>query len=442
MYSVLSVHFATLLLLSALTTGRAQKRILRPAGYQLASCNCFGLERPDGLDRPVGTGDDGEGPAGSVCVRRILVARRAIMTASPSHRWSFDLPHTNGRISSSALLRKNNAVVPSGDGRRLYITTRDGSLSILTLKDGPNHGAMSAEGKWQDETGFGGVADVVAFQPTPIEGRHIDCRSGVSLHETDDGDHFAVYAVSDVPMVQNQPMAYNDETAEMIFIASGIEEEDVQSRILAVNSDGSLRWEVSLSGYVEGTPLIGQADPTKVYVSLNIPDEAVDNVYDPDVYRGSVVVLNEAGAEAGGVEVTASKQSQPVPFGPLALRTVEIRGQTRDIIFATENRGGGHVLAGGIYVLSPTEEYDLRLGRGNGAYELRTLSRWLRSSIAPCVISGDGDRLYAGGAGSSLAAFDLGTFVTSIGEKEMIEAKWEGTFSASIQNDTQRKFLK
>ena len=332
--------------------------------------------------------------------------------------------------------------MPSGDGRRLYITRDDGTLSIITLKDGPKHGATVADGKWQDETGFGGVADIVAFQPTPIEGRRIDCRSGVSLHETDDGDHFAVYAVSDVPIVQNQPMAYNDETAEMIFIASGIEEEDVESRILAVNSDGSLRWEVSLSGYVEGTPLIGQADPTKVYVSLNVPDEAVGNVYDPDVYRGSVVVLNEAGAEAGGVEVTASKQSQPVPFGPLALRMVEIRGQTRDIIFATENRGGGHVLAGGIYVLSPTEEYDLRLGRGNGAYELRTLSRWLRSSIAPCVISADGDKLYAGGAGSSLAAFDLGTFVTSIGEKEMIEAKWEGTISASIRNDTQRKFLK
>ena len=237
-------------------------------------------------------------------------------------------------------------------------------------------------------------------------------------------------------------MAYNDEIAEMIFIASGIEEKDVESRILAVNSDGSLRWEVSLSGYVEGTPLIGQADPTKVYVSLNVLDAAVDNVFDPDFYRGSVVVLNDAGAESGGVEVTASKQSQPVPFGPLALRMVEIRGQPRDIIFAVENRGGGHVLAGGIYVLSPTEEYDFRLGRGNGAYVLRTLSRWLRSSIAPCIISADGDKLYAAGAGSSFAAFDLGSFVTSIGEKEMIEAKWEKTISASIRNDTQRKFLK
>ena len=367
--------------------------------------------------------------------------QRAIMTASPSHRWSFVLPHTNGRISSSGLLRKNNAVVPSRDGRRVYITTDDGTLSIITLKNGPNHGAMIADGKWQDETGFGGVADIVAFQPTPIEGRSIDCRSGVSLHEADDGDHFAVYAVSDVPIAQNQPMAYNDETAEMIFIASAIEEKDVESRILAVNSDGSLRWEVSLSGYVEGTPLIGQADPTKVYVSLNVLDAAVDNVFDPDFYRGSVVVLNEAGAESGGVEVTASKQSQPVPFGPLALRMVEIRGQPRDIIFAVENRGGGHVLAGGIYVLSPTEEYDFRLGRGNGAYVLRTLSRWLRSSIAPCIISADGDKLYAAGAVSSLAAFDLGSFVTSIGEKEMIEAKWEKTISASIRNDTQRKFL-
>lgn len=369
-----------------------------------------------------------------------MVARRAIMIASPSLRWSFDLPHTNGRISSP-LLRKNNAIVPTRDGRRLYITTDDGTLSIITLKNGPNHGAMIADDKWQDETGFGGVVDIIAFQPKPIAGRRIDCRSGVSLHEADNGDHFAVYAVSDVPVVQNQPMAYNDETAEMIFIASGIEEEDVESRILAVNSDGSLRWEVSLSGYVEGTPLIGQADPTKVYVSLNDPDVAMDNVYDPDFYRGSVVVLNEARAEARGVEVTASKQSQPVPFGPLALRTVEIRGQTRDIIFVTENRGSGHVLAGGIYVLSPTEEYDLRLGRGNGAYVLRTLSRWLRSSIARCVISSNGDKLYAGGARFNLAAFDLGSFVTSIGDIGMIESKWEKTISASIRNDTQRKFL-
>ena len=358
-------------------------------------------------------------------------------TRDPSLRWSFDLPHTNGKISSHGLVRKGNAVVFGADGRHVYITTDDGTLNIITLKNGPNHGTVLADGEWQDETGFGGVADTITFKPPPIEGRRIDCRSGVSLHEADDGDHFAVYAVSDVPIVQNQPVAYNDETGEMIFISSGIEEEDVESRILAVNSDGTLRWEKLLSGYVEGTPLIGQADPTKVYVSLNVPDTAVDNVYDPDFYRGSVLVINEA----GGVEVTASKQSQPVPFGPLTLRTMEIRGQPRDIIFATENRGSGHVLAGGIYVLSPSEEYDLRLGRGNGAYDFRTLSRWLRSSIARCVISTDGNRLYAAGAGSSLAAFDLGSFVTSVGEKEMIGAKWETAISPSIRNDTQRKLL-
>ena len=45
-----------------------------------------------------------------------------------------------------------------------------------------------------------------------------------------------------------------------------------------------------------------------------------------------------------------------------------------------ENRGKGHVPAGGIYVLNPSTEYDLRRGRGDGAYELRTLSRWLRTS--------------------------------------------------------------
>mmetsp|Transcript_6506 Transcript_6506/g.18162 ORF Transcript_6506/g.18162 Transcript_6506/m.18162 type:complete len:765 (+) Transcript_6506:79-2373(+) len=359
------------------------------------------------------------------------------MATSPSLRWSFDLPNVSGRISSSALLRKGNAVVPTRDGH-LYITTDDGTLNIVAMKNGAGHGTLLADGVWQDETGLGGVADTISFQPLTVEGRHSDCRSGVSLHQTDDGVKFAVYAVSDVPIVQSRTVTYDDKTAEMTFVAPGIEDEDVKSRVVAVNADGTLRWEVTLAGYVEGTPLIGQADPTKVFVSLNVPDVTVQNVYDPDFYRGRVVVINEAGVEDGGVEVTASKESQPVPFGPLALRAVEVRGEPRDIVFVTENRGIGHVPAGGIYVLTPTEEYDLRLGRGNGAYELRTLSRWLRSSIAPCVVSdSNGNSLWASGTGSRLAGFDLGSFVTSVGEKEMIGATWETTISASIRNDTQ-----
>jgi len=368
------------------------------------------------------------------------LSRYDAMTTSPSLSWSFDLPNVSGRISSSALLRKGNAVVSTRDGQHLYITTDDGTLSIVALRNGASHGTLLAEGGWQDETGLGGVADIISFQPPAIEGRHMDCRSGVSLHETDDGAKFAVYAVSDVPIAQNRAMTYNVETGEMTFMASGVEgEDDVKSRVLAVNSDGTLRWEVALAGYVEGTPLIGQADPTKIFVSLNVPDAAVQNVFDPDFYRGRVVVINEA--DDGDVAVTASKETQQVPFGPLALRVVKVRGERRDIVFVTENRGKGHVPAGGIYVLNPSTEHDLRRGRGDGAYELRTLSRWLRSSIARCVVSENGNSLWASGTGSRLAGFDLGSFVTSVGEKEIIEATWEATTSASYRNDTQRKFL-
>ena len=120
---------------------------------------------------------------------------------------------------------------------------------------------------------------------------------------------------------------------------------------------------------------------------------------------------------------------------------MKVRGERRDIVFVTENRGKGHVPAGGIYVLNPSTEYDLRRGRGDGAYELRTLSRWLRSSIARCVVSENGNSLWASGTGSRLAEFDLGSFFTSEGEKEIIEATWETNTIGSNRNITQRKSL-
>lgn len=372
----------------------------------------------------------------------------------PQYRWTYQLSNS-GRISSDGLLRRGNAIVSTQDGKYLYITTDDGILHILNLKNGDEHGApittSSNNGEareWLDETGMGGIDDdaTITFKPAPIAGRHIDCRSGVSLHETYDGVQFAVYAITDVPLVQNRPMTYNYDTAEMTFGGGSDDDEqndELRSRVIAVNPDGSLRWEVSLSGYVEGTPLLGQADSDKIYVSQNIPDDPTTNVFDPDVYRGRIVVIrdNDAGRGEGGVEITASKEGLPVPYGPLTLQTVQIRGKTRDVVFFAEDRGRGHVMAGGIYVLSPTDFYDLRKGRGNGAYELRTLSRWLRSSVTRPVVSADADSLWAGGVESRLAAVKLGSFVTSLGYQDMVDTEWETVLSGSNRNDTERKFI-
>ena len=369
---------------------------------------------------------------------------------TPELRWTYQLPNA-GKITSDGLLRRGNAVVSTRDGKYLYVTTDDGILHILALKDGDNHGAPTGNGNQRlDERGMGGVDTdaTVTFKPSPIPGRHIDCRSGVSLHETDDGVQFAVYAIADVPIVQGRSMSYNYQTAEMAFGGSDQDSsnndgksEQLWSRVIAVNSDGSLRWEVSLAGYVEGTPTIARADSDKIYVSQNIPDEASTSLFDPDVYRGRVIVIrdNNAGKGEGGVEITASKEALPVPYGPLALQTVQIRGKARDVVFFAEDRGEGHVMAGGIYTLSPTEFYDLRVGRGNGAYELRTLSHWLRSSISRPVVSDDGDGLWVGGAGSTLVSVKLGAFVTSVGDQDAVEPEWETVLTGSNRNDTQRK---
>jgi len=371
---------------------------------------------------------------------------------TPQLRWTYQLPNS-GKISSDGLLRKGNAVVSTQDGRYVYVTTNDGILHILSLRNGENHAAATStsSNERMDETGMGGV-DIVAtkaFEPVPLPNRHIDCRSGVSLHETKDGVQFAVYAITDVPIVQNRPMSYNYQTAEMTFGGSSAstnsgsigEDGALRSRVIAVNPDGSLRWQVSLAGYVTGTPLIGQADSDKIYVSQNVPDDASTNsLFDPDFYRGRIVVVrdNNAGQGEGGVEITASKEgSLSVPYGPLTLQTVQIRGKERDVVFFAEDRGEGHVMAGGIYVLSPTEFYDLRVGRGNGAYELRTLSRWLRSSVVRPVVSDDGDNLWVGGVGSRLASLSLGTFITSVGLQDMIEPEWEAVLGGTNRNDTE-----
>ena len=94
----------------------------------------------------------------------------------PSVQWTFQLPES-GTIFASSNVRKGNAVVPSKNGKQLYITTDNGALHILNL--GPKN-----------------VESSIVYKPPKVDGRYTECRSGVSVAES---GLFVVYAVWDVP---------------------------------------------------------------------------------------------------------------------------------------------------------------------------------------------------------------------------------------------------
>eukprot|EP00978_Attheya_sp_CCMP212_P048755 scaffold570350_cov63-Attheya_sp.AAC.1 len=183
----------------------------------------------------------------------LLVSSRAEF---PSILWQHDM-EGSGSIRDAGI-RKGNGVILSKSGD-LWVTDDEGALHII-------------DGESQNST---------VFMPPLLEGRNIDSRSSVVLHEPYDNVRYGIYAIIDIPHPTSN--------------------KTVQSRVLAVNKNGSLRWSLELEGVVSGTPVIS-ADGNHIYVTHNVNG------------TGSLSVLTSS--KPGGV---IFKKDESTEYGPLAL---------------------------------------------------------------------------------------------------------------------------
>mmetsp|Transcript_57 Transcript_57/g.115 ORF Transcript_57/g.115 Transcript_57/m.115 type:complete len:954 (+) Transcript_57:137-2998(+) len=255
----------------------------------------------------------------------------------PNIKWTYTLPEAGTIFGRS--LRRGNGVVISKDSSRLFVTADDGSLHII----------------YPDA-----LQESVSFIPTSLQGTFTECQSSVALYENPNVQ-YVVYAVMDTPVVTNVGM------------------EEVTSRIIAVNPDGSMRWTVLVEGYVAGTPVIS-SDGSKVFVSCNTDTGGLVKVIGDNDDNGNAKVI----ADLFSVDHTA-------PFTPVTLREVS---PGKDYVFVAESTDDGFALEGNIFFIDES-------------LELRVFSVWERSAVHRPIVSNDGDSLWMGGTGSVVAGWGI-----------------------------------
>ena len=153
--------------------------------------------------------------------------------------------------------------------------------------------------------------DEIYFKPPLVANRWTESRSPVSLFVEPNRTtiEYAVYAVIDV-----DPNAPNATT----------------SRVIAVHGDGgllgSLKWQVVVEGIVVQTPQIG-TNGTRIYATHNDANG-----------RGYFSIIDGEGNRI-------SRQSNPKPFGPLTILSVD----GNDEVFWGESNGRGYSTSGRIF---------------------------------------------------------------------------------------------
>lgn len=164
------------------------------------------------------------------------------------------------------------------------------------------------------------------------------------------------------------------------------------SRVIAVDGEGTEVWSVDVSGYIEGTPVVGV---TGIYISHN-------ELNDSGTFEGRVSVVVVANGHTAAVAAEIFPEDRFEAFGPLSSQTLKIGGQERDIVFwgETNNNGGD----GFLYALMPSGTFNL-FGVGEDAYSLVRLGVWRRTLITKPTVRRDLSGLFMGGGGSFVAGW-------------------------------------
>lgn len=294
---------------------------------------------------------------------------RATFLSEPSLRWSVLLEGSTGQIGGSRGLRRGNAVVEHPDGSKLIVTANDGSLHIL-------------------ETATNGTT-LAVFEPEPQEGLFTECRSGATIVQPDEnGDEVIVYAIIDTPSTSDEQVNEGGETVP----SDSNRDDSVISRVVAVGMDGTFQWGVVVPGRIVGNPVLGETKPI-LYVSHNVNGVGAISVIQMNSTRGSATIVATFSSPA------TEQASGNGPFGP---PVVQPGGSTTvlggDIVLVAESWGGGFTEdQGGLYMLSPTAEFEATGGLSTESYQLQRISSWPSSAIAAPLIEGDSVFLSAAG---------------------------------------------
>lgn len=197
----------------------------------------------------------------------------------------------------------------------------------------------------------------------------------------------------------------------------------LSSRIIALNPDGSERWNVFVDGVVTGTPAVG-ADKDVIYVSHNVL-----NTIDNGERRGKVTVLRDNGGNPT-IEAEVFAENRFGPFGPLTVKSTTANGVSNDTVFVAESWGGGYTSDNG---------YVLFLAPSGGDYALQVFSEWGFSSAVAPTVSRDSDMLWMAGAGTTVGGWVSDSF-TSAQSGGPSQPDWQSVFvQKNLENITMGK---
>ena len=212
----------------------------------------------------------------------------------PATFWEYQLKGS-GSISG-AIVRRENGLVASQDETSLWITMDDGSLHIITEL-------------------FPKTIKEKIYMPTSLANRYIESRSNVQLYEHKGKVLYGVYAILDVGNT-------------------------ITSRILCINANGQLRWQVILDGIAMGTPQIG-IDGKRIYITHNTGTDYLTGkltMMENDMYGIRTEIPLQGAGGFGFADVAA-------PFGPIAV-SIE---QGNDAVYWGESWAKGTAGYGTLY---------------------------------------------------------------------------------------------
>ena len=221
----------------------------------------------------------------------------------------------------------------------------------------------------------------------------------------------------------------------------------VKSRVIAVNTDGSLRWSITIDGYAEGTPQVG-VKGDKIYINHNVPNNnnnAPQNTgpnaaaNEPDLF-GQITIIDDNGGNA--VIAATRTPSEKAPFAPLSLGSMrrEDDDTVIDVAIWSENWDDGYTERGNIHALFPSERFDALNGIGRGAYELQVISPFGRSAVTRPVISPGLNGLWVGGTASTISGWTRASSPQSVlGGSFVFGPSWEESLLGTERNRTQRE---
>lgn len=357
----------------------------------------------------------------------------------PSPRWSIQL-RDSGKTSGRGM-RQGNAIVAHKNGGKIVATANDGSLHIVQTKNTD-------------------VKTLAVFEPKARAGATTECISAATIVYADEQKGLFVEIKEEKDNKDNKDNKDKDkenkEEEEMPepemkdFIVYAVVEKkgdnlaDTSSRIIAVDMEGNLKWSYSLSGRIEGSPVVGKSG---IYVTTN------------DNGMGVVSVL-KLSPEDGSVELSASVGAYAA-LGPPSLRqpAMNQNGNNNEdagdfVIVAESWDSGFSETQGGLYMipealLTTNRDDKERDGveteaSGRFEYKLSKISSWAFSAIAPPMVIGDS--IYVGAAGANVGGFTGGNRRNDLsgieaGEDE-ISPQWEVQLSQNQLNASQRKLFR